>query len=228
MIDRARQEGGLSAEGVSHRFGDRLVLDGVSLAAAPGELVCLVGPSGCGKTTLLRIAAGRGPEPTAVVIDSRTLQSTPEGGHRAGYDGAKRRKGSKVHIAVDTLGHLLALHVTPADKQDRTQVRRTAKAVQRATGRNVELAYVDQGYTGEQAEDDADDHGIMLHVVKLPQAKRGFVLLPRRWVVERSFAWMTRFRRLVKDYERLPKTLAGLQLVELACLMLVRHFAVSA
>jgi len=177
---------------------------------------------------LLRIAAGRGPEPTAVVIDSRTLQSTPESGHRAGHDGAKRRKGSKVHIAVDTLGHLLALHVTPADKQDRTRVRRTAKAVQRATGRKVELAYVDQGYTGEQAEDDADDHGIMLHVVKLPQAKRGFVLLPRRWVVERSFAWMTRFRRLAKDHERLPKTLAGLHLVVFACLMLARHFAVGA
>jgi transposase len=69
---------------------------------------------------------------------------------------------------------------------------------------------VDQGYTGEQAEDDADDHGIMLHVVRLAQAKRGFVLLPQHWVVERTFAWMTRFRRLAKDYERLPKTLAGL------------------
>ena len=97
---------------------------------------------------ILRIAAGREANPTAVVIDSRTLQSTPESGHRGAYDGAKRKKGSKVHIAVDTLGHLLALHVTPADKQDRSQVRRTAKAVQKATGRNVALAYVDQGYTG--------------------------------------------------------------------------------
>lgn len=129
---------------------------------------------------VLRVSAGREEQPTAVVVDSRTLQSTPESGHRAGYDGAKRRKGSKIHIAVDTLGNLLALHVTPAGKQDRTQVKRTAKAVQRATGKNVELAYVDQGYTGEQAEDDADDHGIVLHVVKLPQAKRGFVLLPRQ------------------------------------------------
>jgi hypothetical protein len=78
--------------------------------------------------------------PPTVVIDSWTLQSTPDSGHRTGHDGVKRRKGSKVHIAVDTLGHLLALHVTPADKQDRTPLRRTAKAVQRATGRNVELA----------------------------------------------------------------------------------------
>jgi transposase len=128
----------------------------------------------------LRASAGREEQPTAVVIDSRTLQSTPESGHRAGYDGAKRTKGSKIHIAVDTLGHLLALHVTPADKQERTQAKRTAKAVERATGKNVELAYVDQGYTDEQAEDHADDHGIMLHVVKLPQAQLGFVLLPKR------------------------------------------------
>jgi len=177
---------------------------------------------------ILRIAAGREANPTAVVIDSRTLQSTPESGHRGAYDGAKRKKGSKVHIAVDTLGHLLALHVTPADKQDRSQVRRTAKAVQQATGRNVALAYVDQGYTGEQAQDDAEDHGIMLHVVKLSEAKRGFVLLPRRWVVERSFAWMTRFRRLAKDFERLPKTVAGLHFAVFACIMLARCFAMSA
>src|SRR3712207_2507157 len=70
---------------------------------------------------LMRVAAGRGEEPSAVVLDSRTVQSTPESGGRAGYDGHKRRKGSKVHMAVDTLGHLLALHVTAADEQDRAQ-----------------------------------------------------------------------------------------------------------
>lgn len=177
---------------------------------------------------LLRLAAGRKEKPTAVAIDSRTLQSTPESGHRAGYDGAKRKKGSKIHIAVDTLGHLLAIHVTPADTQDRTQIRKTAKAVQKATGKNVEIAFVDQGYTGEQAEDDAERHGIDLHVVKLPEAKRGFVLLPRRWVVERSFAWMARFRRLAKDYERLPRTVEGLHLAVFVCLMLARAFSVGA
>jgi transposase len=177
---------------------------------------------------ILRIAAGQEANPTAVVIDSHALQSAPESGHRGAYDGAKRKKGSKVHVADDTLGHLLALHVTPADKQDRSQVRRTAKDVQKATGRNVELAYVDQGYTDDQAQDDAEDHGIMLHVVKLSEAKRGFVLLPRRWVVERSFAWMTRFRRLAKDFERLPKTVAGLHFAVFACIMLARYFAMSA
>jgi transposase len=100
--------------------------------------------------------------------------------------------------------------------------------VQKATGRKVELAYVDQCYAGEQAQDDAEDHWIMLHVVKLSEAKRGFVLLPRRWAVERSFAWMTRFRRLAKDFERLPKTVAGLHFAVFACIMLARCFAMSA
>jgi transposase len=148
------------------------------------------------------------------------VQSTPESGSRAGSDGAKRRKGSKVHAAVDTLGNLLALLVTPADEQDRAQVGELARLVQEVTGQAVELAYVDQGYTGDAPAQEAEAHGMQLEVVKLPQAKRGFVLLPRRWVVERSFAWATRFRRLVRDYERLPATLAGLHLVVFACLML--------
>jgi transposase len=169
---------------------------------------------------VLRIAEGRKESPTAAIVDSRTLQSTPESGARAGYDGAKRRKGSKVHLAVDTLGHLLALCVTAADEQDRAQVSELAKRVQEETGETVEIAYVDQGYTGENAADAAGEHGIKLEVVKLPTAKRGFVLLPRRWVVERSFGWMSRFRRLARDYERLPETLAGLHYVAFVILML--------
>lgn len=171
---------------------------------------------------VLRMAQGRNAEPTAVIFDSRTLQSSVESGARAGYDGAKRRKGSKVHIAVDTLGHLLAIHVTPANKQDRAQVEELAKQVQEATGHNVQIAYVDAGYTGEKAADAAEGEGIRLEVVKLPGAKRGFVLLPRRWVVERSFAWAARFRRLARDYERLPQTLAGLHLVAFAIVFTAR------
>ena len=169
---------------------------------------------------LLRLAAGREAAPTAAVMDSRTLQSTPESGARAGYDGAKRRKGSKVHLAVDTLGHLLTLHVTAADEQDRAQVEQLAQAVQQVTGDTVEVAFVDQGYTGEGAADQAARHGIDLLVVKHTEAKRGFVLLPRRWVVERSFGWAARFRRLARDYERLTQTLAGLHYVAFVCLML--------
>src|ERR687898_1326016 len=169
---------------------------------------------------MLRLAAGREAEPTAAVLDSRTLRSTPESGARAGYNGAKRKKGSKLHMAVDTMGHLLALHVTPADADDRAEVGRMAAAIQAATDESVEIAFVDQGYTGEKPAAAARARGIELAVVKLPDAKRGFVLLPRRWVVERSFAWATRFRRLVKDYERCAITLADLHLVAFACIML--------
>jgi transposase len=171
---------------------------------------------------MLRLAQGRASDPSAAVLDSRTLRSTPESGHRGGYDGAKRKKGSKVHAAVDTLGHLLALRVTPATVQDRAQVGALAEALQEATGESVELAYVDRGYTGEEASAAAEAHSIRLEVVKHPGAKKGFVLLPRRWVVERSFAWATRFRRLAKDYERLPETVAGLHFVAFACLLLHR------
>ena len=94
--------------------------------------------------------------------------------------------------------------------------------MQEATGDSVDLAYVDQGYTGERPAKAAAAHGIGLEVVKLPEAKRGFVLLPRRWVVERSFAWMARFRRLARDYERLPSTLAGLNVVVFVILLLQR------
>lgn len=177
---------------------------------------------------LLREFAGRKGQPSAVVLDSRTLQSTPESGARAGYDGAKRRKGSKVHAAVDTLGHLLALHITAADEQDRAQVEKLAQQVQEVTGESVELGYVDQGYTGENAAEAAQKHGIRLEVVKHTEAKRGFVLLPRRWVVERSFAWAARFRRLARDYERLAQTLAGLHYLAFACLMLAKLFATLA
>ncbi len=186
---------------------------------------------------LLREIEGRAPQPRAAVIDSRTLQSSPESGARAGYDGHKKRKGSKVHMVVDTLGQLLALLVTPANEGDRahsasprgpygkalrTLVGELAEAVQEATGESVEVAFVDQGYTGERPAEDAAGQGIRLEVVKLPEAKRGFVLLPRRWVVERSFAWLARFRRLARDYERLPETLAGLHLLAFSTLMLKR------
>lgn len=168
---------------------------------------------------LLRLAQGRKAQPSAAIFDSRTLQSSPESGERAAYDGAKRRKGSKTNMAVDTLGHLLALHVTAANEQDRSQVGALAQQVQVVTGASVELAFVDQGYTGDEAQHQAAQHGMQLEVVKLPDVKNGFVLLPRRWVVERSFGWMARFRRLTRDYERLPETLRGLHFLAFAILM---------
>lgn len=177
---------------------------------------------------LLRLAEGRNEQPSAAIFDSRTLQSSPESGQRAAYDGAKRRKGSKTHMAVDTLGNLLALCVTPANDQDRAQVGQLAEQVQAVTGDHVEVAFVDQGYTGDIPAQEAEQHGMSLIVVKLPEAKKGFVLLPRRWVVERSFGWIARFRRLVRDYERLPETLIGFHFLAFAMLMLhrfVQHMA---
>ena len=171
---------------------------------------------------LLRGIKDRRDHPSAAVLDSRTLQLTPESGARATYDGAKRKKGSKVHIAVDTLGHLLALVVTPGKDQDRDQVGALCEAVQQATGQSVTLAYVDQGYTGERPRKAAEAHGIALEVVRHAEAKHGFVLLPRRWVVERSFAWVARFRRMARDYERLPETVAGLHLAAFVLVMLAQ------
>lgn len=165
--------------------------------------------------SILRVAQGRRGQPSTVVLDGHTLPSTVESGARAGYDGHKRKRGSKVHMAVDTFGHLLAVHITPANEQERSQVEELARQVQQ-----VSLAYVDQGYTGDVPRQAARHAGIDLHVVRMPEAKHGFVLLPKRWVVERSFAWVSRFRRLVRDYERLPQTLAGIHFIVFAILML--------
>jgi transposase len=170
---------------------------------------------------LVRLLEERDEQPSATILDARTLQSTPESGGRAGYDGAKK-KGSKVHRAVDTLGNLLALKVTPADEQERSQVAELASKVQEVTGGTVEVAFVDQGYTGEDPAQQAESEGIKLEVVKHTEAKRGFVLLPRRWIVERSFGWPGRFRRLARDYERLTETLAGWHWLAFVALLLAR------
>ena len=158
---------------------------------------------------ILRLVHKRDPQPSATILDGRTLQSTPESGDRAGYDGAKKKNGSKVHAAVDTLGNLLALKVTAANEQEREQVAELTAKVQEITGGTVQVAFVDQGYTGDNAAQQASEHGIELRVVKHTDAKKGFVLLPRRWVVERTFGWLGRFRRLARDYERLAKVLSG-------------------
>lgn len=141
-------------------------------------------------------------------------RSAAERDARAGYDDHKRRKGSKIHLAVDTLGHLLALQVTPANEQDRAQVADLTAAVQEATG--------------AVPAEPAGANGIDLAVVRQPWAKRGFLMLPRRSVMERSFAWASRFRRLAQDDEQLPETVAGLHFVAFSRLMvrqLVRAIA---
>ena len=176
---------------------------------------------------IIRLLHERAEQPTAAVLDGRHAAKQPGERGAGGLRRLQAQKGSKVHIAVDTLGHLLALVVTPANEQERAQVEARAEQVQAATAQSVELAFVDQGYTGQKAAQAAAAHGIQLEVVKLAEAKRGFVLLPRRWVVERSFAWPARFRRLSRDYERLPTTLAGLHWLAFACLLLGNLFRIN-
>lgn len=120
---------------------------------------------------LIRIAAGRAPQPTAAIFDGRTVQSTAARGGRADYNGHKRRKGSKTHLAVDTLGLLLVVYVPPANEQERAHIAELAAQVQDVTGETVKDACVDQGYTGEQPAEAAAAHGRRLAVVKLPTAK---------------------------------------------------------
>ncbi len=170
-----------------------------------------------------RIQQQRGGEPCAIIVDSRTLQSTPESGHRAGYDGAKRRKGTKVHLVVDTLGHLITLMTSPANEQDRGQVEALCREAQELTGGMVEVAFADQGYTGQDTLNAARKSNIELIVVKRPDASRGFVLLPKRWVVERSLACLSRFRRLGRDLERLSSTLIGFHFLAACVLMLAKN-----
>ena len=136
---------------------------------------------------LVRAAAGRRPQPSVAIVDSRTLRSTVESGQRAGVDGHKRVRGSKVHrvhAVVDTMGTLLALAVTPANEAERRQISALAQRVQEVTGESVELIYADAASTGEETEAAAQSHGMRLMVVQRPQGSHGFVLLPKRWVVE--------------------------------------------
>jgi transposase len=171
---------------------------------------------------LLRLQHGRNAQPSVMILDSRFAISTPESGSRGAYNGHKAKSGSKLHMAVDTMGSLLALLVTAGNVDDREAVFDLCDAVQTLTGEHVEVAFVDQGYTGENAQDDANWSGIELVVVKRPEAVKGFVLLPKRWVVERSFAWVTRFRRLARDFERLPEVFAGLHFLAFGILMLAK------
>jgi transposase len=169
---------------------------------------------------LVRVAAGRRPQPSAVIVDRRTPRSTVESGQHAGVDGHKRVRGAKVHAVVDTMGTLLALAVTPANAAERQQVSALAQRVQEVTGETVQVIYADAAYTGDETAAATQERGIRLVVVKRPEGSHGFVLLPKRWVVERSFAWVSRFRRLARDYERLPTTLAGLHVAAFVCLLL--------
>ena len=170
---------------------------------------------------VLRLAAGRAPEPSAAILDSRTLRSSPESGERAGYDGAKRKKGSKVHWRWTRWATCWRCTSRPPTPTIAPRSGGWPRPCRRPPARASSWPIVDQGYTGREAGRGRPRRtASSWRWSRLPEAKRGFVLLPRRWVVERSFAWATRFRRLVKDYERYASTLADLHIVAFVCLML--------
>ena len=165
---------------------------------------------------LAREAEGRDVEPTAAIIDSQTVRAAGVGGPARGYDPAKRTAGRKRHILVDAAGLVLLAHVHAADVHDRLG----AQALVAGAGRDglprLELVWGDGAYAGTFARWLADARGWRVEVPKhrdrqlwrygLEEKPKGFQVIPRRWIIERTFAWLSRSRRLARDYERLPET----------------------
>ena len=151
-----------------------------------------------------RIAAGRTPEPTAAIIDSQSVKAaeTVSKGSR-GYDAGKKINGRKRHIAVDTTGLLLTVLVTVAGVQDRDGAKPLLWNLRRAFPK-IRLAWADGGYAGKLVTWAKSKLKLTLEIVRRPDDLHTFQVLPRRWVVERTLAWITRSRRTIRDYERLP------------------------
>jgi transposase len=151
----------------------------------------------------VRLVEGRVAAPSAAVMDSQSVRAA-ETVSRAtrGWDGGKKVAGRKRHIVVDTMGLLLAVLVTPASTQDRVAARSLLRRLRDTAGKRVSLVWADGGYTGTLLDWARKTLGLVVEIVKRPDLPT-FTVLPRRWVVERTFAWITGHRRCVRDYERL-------------------------
>ena len=155
----------------------------------------------------IRRAAGRHPEPSAGVVDAQSVHESAEGvvpAATSGYDHHKNVNGRKRHLLADTLGLLIAVAVTPANAQDRTGAAIVLKRARSRGRHRLALVWGDKAYNGDWAHWAARELGITVEIVLQPEDQQGFQVLPRRWVVERTHAWITRRRRCTRDYERLP------------------------
>jgi putative transposase len=168
----------------------------------------------------VRIQAGKNESPSAAIIDSQSVKSTEMPGER-GFDAGKKINGIKRHILVDTLGLIIALIVHPANIQDRDGAKLLLEKIADIFPR-LRLIWADGGYAGKLVEWVKEHFFLKLDIVKRNQQQKGFAVIRKRWIVERTFGWLNRYRRLSKNYERLTDTSETMVRVAMINLMVRR------